>query len=238
MLDRREPGVPVPRPLHRRAHAVAVAEIDVVAHADLVAVIDDGAARQGQQQAVQELHAAAVAVEQRRQPAADAEVQLHVGVVRVGVVHERALFVRHHLERQLVVVSQEEAPLTGRRDRRRVREDVGDRPGVLEPERRDRGAASAGSGRTCEIRRRCRSRAARPRATGWLPPAGSRSPPYSWSITARNSLRIACVSGRFSQLVPSRSTRYGTASQRKPSRPRSSQKRITSSIAPRTAGLS
>src|SRR5262245_59518002 len=41
LLDGGEAGVPVPRPLHGRAHAVAVAEIDVVAHADLVAVIDD-----------------------------------------------------------------------------------------------------------------------------------------------------------------------------------------------------
>ena len=106
VLDAREAGVPVPRPLHRRAHAVAVAQVDVVAHADLVAVVDDGAARQGQQQAVQELHASPIAVQERRQPPADAEIQLHVGLVRVGVVHEGALFVGDHLERQLVVISQ------------------------------------------------------------------------------------------------------------------------------------
>src|SRR2546428_7741709 len=33
---RREAPVPVARPLHRRAHAVAVAEVDVVTHPDLV----------------------------------------------------------------------------------------------------------------------------------------------------------------------------------------------------------
>jgi hypothetical protein len=32
-----------PGPLHRRADAVAVAEVDVVAHPDLVSVVDDGA---------------------------------------------------------------------------------------------------------------------------------------------------------------------------------------------------
>ena len=33
-------------PLHRSAHAVAVAEVDIIAHADLVAVVQDGSARQ------------------------------------------------------------------------------------------------------------------------------------------------------------------------------------------------
>jgi len=39
-------AIAVWRPLHRGAHAVAIAEIDVVAHADLVAVIDDRRARE------------------------------------------------------------------------------------------------------------------------------------------------------------------------------------------------
>src|SRR5207249_9424639 len=59
----RESRVPVTRPLHRRADAVPVAEVHVVTHADLVAVIDDRAPRQREQQAVQQLDAAAVAVE-------------------------------------------------------------------------------------------------------------------------------------------------------------------------------
>ena len=44
----REAGVAVRAPLHRRAHAVAVAEIDVVAHADLVAVVEDRRAGHGE----------------------------------------------------------------------------------------------------------------------------------------------------------------------------------------------
>jgi len=128
-----EAGVAVGRPLHRRAHAVAIAQVDVVAHAELVAVVDDRAARQREQQAGEQLDAPPVVVEQRGQPPADPEVQLHVGIGGVGEVHVVALLVRHHLERQLVVVAQEEAPLAGRRDRRRVGEDVGDGQPVLAP---------------------------------------------------------------------------------------------------------
>jgi len=46
------------------------------------------------------------------------------------------------------------------------------------------------------------------------------------------------VAGRFSQLVPSSSKRYGTASSRKPSTPRRIQNRTTSNIASRTRGFS
>ena len=46
----REAGVAVGVPLHRRAYAVAVAEVDVVAHADLVAVVHDGRAGEAEEQ--------------------------------------------------------------------------------------------------------------------------------------------------------------------------------------------
>src|SRR5665213_209864 len=42
----REAGVAVARPLHRSAHPVAVAEVDVVAHADLIPVVEDRRTRQ------------------------------------------------------------------------------------------------------------------------------------------------------------------------------------------------
>ena len=35
-----EPSVSIRAPLHRRAHAVSVAEVEIIAHADLIAVID------------------------------------------------------------------------------------------------------------------------------------------------------------------------------------------------------
>ena len=69
-----EAGVAVHAPLHRRADAVAVAQIDVVAHADLIAVVDDRRARQREQQRVHELDPAAIVAEQRSQPPADAEI--------------------------------------------------------------------------------------------------------------------------------------------------------------------
>ena len=122
-----EAGVAVGAPLHRRAHAVAVAEVDVVAHADLVAVVDDRRARQGEEQRVHQLDAAAVVPQQRRQPAADAEVDPRLRVRGVDAVHVVALLVGDHLQRQLVVVAQEDGPLAVLRDRRRLLQDVEDR---------------------------------------------------------------------------------------------------------------
>ena len=106
--------------MHRRAHAVAIAEIDVVAHADLVAVIDDRRAGKRKQQAVQQLDPPAVVVHQRRQPAADADVDPRLRVSAVGQVHVVALVIGHHLERQLVVVAQKQPPLARRREYRGV----------------------------------------------------------------------------------------------------------------------
>ena len=200
----REAGVAIGAPLHRRAHAVAIAEVDVVAHADLVAVVEDRRARQREQQAVQQLDLAPVVADQRRQPAADAEVDAHLAVVRVGAVHVVALFVGHHLQRQLVVVAQEQRPLAVRRDRRRLRQDVEDREAVLhvnrhEHPRHDRevevhvalvAVAEVGGrvlgplvrlGEQHAVRELLRRRA---RAA---------------------SCRNACVAGRFSQFVPSAS---------------------------------
>ena len=84
-IGAREAAVAVGRPLHRRAHAVAVAEMDVVAHADLVAVIDHRRAGHGEQQAVHQLDAAAVALQQRREAAADAEIEPRAAVGGVGL---------------------------------------------------------------------------------------------------------------------------------------------------------
>ena len=71
-----------------------------------------------------------------------------------------------------------------------------------------------------------------------LASASSTLPVKCASSRARSSFSTACVSGRFSHEVPSRSMRYGTASTRNPSTPRSSQNFITFQISSRTAGLS
>ncbi len=127
----REAGVAVGAPLHRRAHAVAVADEDVVAHADLVAVVHDRRARHRQQHAVHQLDAVHVVVHQRRQAPADAEVDARLQVGRIGGVHVVALAARHHLERELVVVAQEDRPLAAFGDVRRLLQDLDDRVAVL-----------------------------------------------------------------------------------------------------------
>ena len=126
-----EAAVAVRRPLHRRAHAIAVAEIDVVAHADLVAVIDDRRARKRQQQRVHQLDLAPVIVHQRRQAPADADIDAGARIVGVGRPQIIALDVGDHFQRQLVMVAQEQRPLAVARDVRGLAQDVGDRKAVL-----------------------------------------------------------------------------------------------------------
>jgi hypothetical protein len=126
-----EPGVAVGGPLHRGADPVAVPEPDVVAHADLVAVVDHRRPRHGEQQRVHQLDQPPVVAEQRREPATDPEVDAHPRVVGVGAVHEVPLLVRHHLERELVVVAQEQRPLGPVGDLRGLLEDVDDGEAVL-----------------------------------------------------------------------------------------------------------
>ena len=62
-----EAGVAVAVPLHGGADGVAVAQVDVVAHAYFVAVVDDRGARHGEQQPVHHLHQLAVVPQQRSQ---------------------------------------------------------------------------------------------------------------------------------------------------------------------------
>ncbi len=134
-VGRREPGVAVAAPLHGRPDAVAIADVDVVAHADLVAVVEHGRARQGEEEPVHELDAPPVVAHQRREAAPDAQVDAHLWVLRIDPVHVVALLVGHHLERQLIVVAQEERPLRGVGDGRRLVEDVDDREPILHPQR-------------------------------------------------------------------------------------------------------
>ncbi len=87
------------------------------------------------QQRVEQLDAAAVVIDQRGEAAADADVDAHARVGRVGVVHVVALVVGDHLEGELVVVAKEEPPLAVVGDGRRLRHDVGDGQAVLLAER-------------------------------------------------------------------------------------------------------
>ena len=76
-------------------------------------------------------------VQERCEPPPDAEIDLHPRVLGVLLVHVVALVVRDHLERQLVVVAQEEPPLRVVRNRRRAIEDLVDRRRVLAPNRHE-----------------------------------------------------------------------------------------------------
>ena len=80
---------------------------------------------------------AAAVLEQRRQPAADADVDPHLRIGGVGLVHVVALLVGHHLERQLVVVAQEHRPLAVLGDVRRLPQDLDDRMAILLPHRHE-----------------------------------------------------------------------------------------------------
>ena len=110
-----EAGVGLRRPLHRRAHGATLAERQVVAHPDLVAVVDDGRPRQREHEAVRELEPPAVA-EHRRQPAADPPVvELHAWLRAEALEDRLPLLLRQAAEVELVVVAEELGPLGSRR---------------------------------------------------------------------------------------------------------------------------
>ncbi len=133
----RESGVPVAAPLHRSAHAVAVADVDVVPHADLVPVIDDRRPDEREEEAVQQLDAPPVVPEQRCQPSPDAEVDPRPRIVGVDPVHVIALLVGDHFESELVVIPQKNGPLGALRDRGRLGQDVQDRVPVFHAQRHE-----------------------------------------------------------------------------------------------------
>ena len=84
-----------------------------------------------------QLDLVAAVVEERREPAADPDVQLHPRILRVLGVHVVAFLVGDHLERQLVVVAEEEPPLRRVRDRGRPVEDLDHGQRLLPAERHE-----------------------------------------------------------------------------------------------------
>ena len=126
-----EAGVAVLIPLHRGTYSVAVAQIIIVTHADLVAVVDDGSARHGEEQHIHQLDLSAVVFHQWCQPAADAEVDTSARVSGIDPVHIVTLLIGHHLQGQFIMVAQEDGPLAPLRDGRRLIEDIDDRKTVF-----------------------------------------------------------------------------------------------------------
>src|SRR4029079_19583553 len=70
----RKPRVADGGPLHRRSSAISISEKRVVAHPDLVSVVDDGGARQRKQERVHQLDTPPVAVPQWGKAAANPEI--------------------------------------------------------------------------------------------------------------------------------------------------------------------
>ena len=95
----RKASVAIGAPLHRRSAAVAIAEINVVAHADLVAVINDRRAGHRHEHGVEQFHFAPAVGEQRSEPATNAEVDARMRIVGINAPHVIALLVRHHFQR-------------------------------------------------------------------------------------------------------------------------------------------
>ena len=158
-----------------------------VAHADLVAVVEDRTPGQRQQHAVEQLDPAAVAFDERSQPAADAVVLAHPQVGRVEVPHELPLLGSDHLEGQLVVVAEEDAPLALGRDLRGVGQDLLE-IGALAP---GEAHVEAGHHREVEVHVALVAIAevgGRHRRAIWLASASSTLSPYSASTVAPHLL--------------------------------------------------
>ena len=119
----REAAVLLVGPLHRRARALALGQAQVVADADLVAVLHHRRAGQREQQAEGELQPPAIVAEHRRQPAPDAAVvELHPLLRAERVEHLLPLLVGQPSEIELVVAAQELHPLRVARTLARVLE--------------------------------------------------------------------------------------------------------------------
>ena len=85
--------------------------MNIVSHADLIAVINDGTPRQRKDDAVEQLDLPAVVVQQRRQAPGDPDIAAHLRIAGIGVIHVVALFSRAHFQGQFVVVPEKQAPL-------------------------------------------------------------------------------------------------------------------------------
>ncbi len=127
----RKAAVAVNRPLHGRANTVPVAQVDVIAHADLVAVIQRRCAGHRQQHAVEQLDPATIAIHQRCQAPTDAQVDPCAAVGCVVIPQIVTLTIGDHFQSQLIVVAQENRPLAVFRNFRRLPQNIGDRKTIF-----------------------------------------------------------------------------------------------------------
>src|SRR6185503_10856867 len=107
-----ESGLWFLRPLHGGPGALTFRKCEIVAHCNLIAVSDHRRARQREHQAVGKLEPAAIALQHWRKTTADPTViELHFLVGAERVEHIRSLRGGEPAEIQLVVITQEVAPL-------------------------------------------------------------------------------------------------------------------------------
>jgi hypothetical protein len=100
----RESAVALAGPLHRRAGALALVEGQIVAHPDLVAILQHRRARQREEHRECQLQPPPVIAEHGRQPSADPPVvELHGGLGRQRLKDPLALLRRQATEVELVV---------------------------------------------------------------------------------------------------------------------------------------
>src|SRR4029453_2071268 len=110
----KNPAVAIGGTLHRRAPALALGKLEIVADADFVAVLQHRRAGKREQQAVGELDASSMVVDHGSKTAADATVvQLHLSGRSKRLEYLLALCLREASEIELVVAAEEMHPLRG-----------------------------------------------------------------------------------------------------------------------------
>src|SRR5438034_8661764 len=97
------------RPLHWRAGAIALGQLEIIPHADLVAITNDRRSGQCEHQTVGELDAAPVPVEHGREPASNAAlIELHLLLGSKAFEHALALLLNQAAGTALAVLAQEQ----------------------------------------------------------------------------------------------------------------------------------
>ncbi len=122
----RETSISVTAPLHGRAHAVTVTQVDIIPHPYFVPVVEYWRSREGKEEALHEFDLSPLVPQKGCETASDPQVDPHLRIVGIGTVHIVPLLVRDHLQGQLIVIAKEERPLARLGNRRRLFQHVDD----------------------------------------------------------------------------------------------------------------
>src|SRR5450755_1421567 len=61
-IGARKPRIPICAPLHRRAHAVPIAQVNVVPHPNFITVIENWCSRKREEKAIQKLYSTTIVI--------------------------------------------------------------------------------------------------------------------------------------------------------------------------------